>query len=308
MVLATALLEKLHAFFPDIQLDVLVKKPNDTLFSKHPFINKILVWDKKQSKGKELNRLIKEVKKEKYDTVINLHRFFSSGLITAMSGAKHKIGFDKNPLSRFYTQRVNHKIEPGIHEVDRNQKLIEHLTDAISAKPKLYPSAEDIEKVNKLKKDDYYCIAPSSVWFTKQLPIEKWNELIQTLDKEKIIYLLGGVDDNIIATQIVNTNIDRKIINLCGTLSFLESAALMKDAKMNYVNDSAPLHFASSVNANVSAVYCSTIPEFGFGPLSDNSTVIQINKPLSCRPCGLHGKKECPEGHFKCALEIEFTK
>jgi ADP-heptose:LPS heptosyltransferase len=285
----------------------LVKKPNDTLFKNHPFIHKVLVWDKKQSKGKELNRLIKEVKKQKYDTVINLHRFFSSGLITAMSGAKHKIGFDKNPLSRFYTKKVNHKIEPGIHEVDRNQKLIEHLTDAIAAKPKLYPSAEDTEKVNKLKNDDYYCIAPSSVWFTKQLPIEKWNELIQTFDKEKIIYLLGGVDDNIIATQIVNTNIDRKIINLCGTLSFLESAALMKDAKMNYVNDSAPLHFASSVNANVSAVYCSTIPEFGFGPLSDNSTVIQINKPLSCRPCGLHGKKECPEGHFKCALDIVFS-
>ncbi len=286
----------------------MVKKPNDTLFKNHPFIHKILVWDKKQSKGKELNRLIKEVKKEKYDTVINLHRFFSSGLITAMSGAKHKIGFDKNPLSRFYTKKVHHKIEPGIHEVDRNQKLIEDLTDAIAAKPKLYPSAQDIEKVNKLKKDDYYCIAPSSVWFTKQLPIEKWNELIQTLDQEKIIYLLGGVDDNIIATQIVNTNIDRKIINLCGTLSFLESAALMKDAKMNYVNDSAPLHFASAVNANVSAVYCSTLPEFGFGPLSDNSNIIQINKPLYCRPCGLHGKKECPEGHFKCALDIEFTK
>lgn len=285
----------------------MVKKPNDTLFTNHPFVHKVLVWDKKQSKGKELNRLIKEVKKERYDTVINLHRFFSSGLITAMSGAKHKIGFDKNPLSRFYTKKVHHKIEPGIHEVDRNQKLIEDLTDAIAAKPKLYPSPEDIEKVNKLKKDDYYCIAPSSVWFTKQLPIEKWNELIQTLDQEKIIYLLGGVDDNIIATQIVNTNIDRKIINLCGTLSFLESAALMKDAKMNYVNDSAPLHFASAVNANVSAVYCSTLPEFGFGPLSDNSTIIQINKPLSCRPCGLHGKKECPEGHFKCALEIVFS-
>lgn len=265
-----------------------------------------MVWDKKQSKGKELNRLIKEVKKEKYDTVINLHRFFSSGLITAMSGAKNKIGFDKNPLSRFYTKKVNHKIEPGVHEVDRNQKLIEHLTDSVAAKPKLYPSPEDIEKVNKLKKDGYYCIAPSSVWFTKKLPIEKWNELIQTLEADKIIYLLGGIDDNIVATQIVNTNLDRKIVNLCGTLSFLESAALMKDAKMNYVNDSAPLHFASAVNANVSAIYCSTLPEFGFGPLSDNSTIIQINKSLYCRPCGLHGKKECPEGHFKCALEIVF--
>jgi ADP-heptose:LPS heptosyltransferase len=45
----------------------------------------------------------------------------------------------------------------------------------------------------------------------------------------------------------------------------------MKDAAMNYVNDSAPMHFASAVNAPVTAVYCSTIPAFGFGPLSDRS-------------------------------------
>ena len=51
--------------------------------------------------------------------------------------------------------------------------------------------------------------------------------------------------------------------------------------------------------------WANKIPEFGFGPLSDDSRVIQIQKPLACRPCGLHGKKACPKGHFKCGLEIE---
>ena len=27
---------------------------------------------------------------------------------------------------------------------------------------------------------------------------------------------------------------------------------------------------------------------------------IQIEENLDCRPCGLHGHKECPKGHFKC--------
>ena len=73
---------------------------------------------------------------------------------------------------------------------------------------------------------------------------------------------------------------------------------------MNYVNDSAPLHIASSVNAPTTAVYCSTIPQFGFGPLSDQSFIIETNRILDCRPCGLHGKNACPKGHFDCAETI----
>jgi heptosyltransferase-2 len=98
------------------------------------------------------------------------------------------------------------------------------------------------------------------------------------------------------------------VINLCGQLSFLQSAALMKDALMNYVNDSAPMHFASAVNAPVTAIYCSTLPAFGFGPLSDNSRVVEIRENLYCRPCGLHGKKACPEGHFRCAYDINLAQ
>ena len=54
-----------------------------------------------------------------------------------------------------------------------------------------------------------------------------------------------------------------RITNLSGSLTFLQSAALQKGAYMNYVNDSAPMHFASAVNAPVTAIYCSTVPAFG---------------------------------------------
>jgi len=91
---------------------------------------------------------------------------------------------------------------------------------------------------------------------------------------------------------------------LAGKLSFLESAVLMKDALMNYVNDSAPLHLASSVNAPVTAIFCSTVPEFGFGPLSERSFIVQTKKTLDCKPCGNHGLNKCPKDHFECALTI----
>ena len=91
-----------------------------------------------------------------------------------------------------------------------------------------------------------------------------------------------------------------KVINLSGQLSLLQSAALMKGAQMNYVNDSGPLHLCSAMDAPVTAFFCSTIPGFGFGPLSSVKVVLETKEELSCRPCGMHGKSACPLGHFAC--------
>lgn len=99
----------------------------------------------------------------------------------------------------------------------------------------------------------------------------------------------------------------RNIEIVAGKLSFLQSAALISKARITYANDSAPLHIASAMNAPVAAVFCSTTPEFGFGPLSDRSFILETDEKLACRPCGVHGKKECPLGHFKCS-EIDIHK
>ena len=95
---------------------------------------------------------------------------------------------------------------------------------------------------------------------------------------------------------------------MAGKLNLLESAYLISKATMTYVNDSAPLHLASAMNSPVTAFFCSTIPDFGFGPLSDQNCVIQIDKDLECRPCGLHGKKTCPKSHFDCGMKIDVTQ
>jgi ADP-heptose:LPS heptosyltransferase len=58
------------------------------------------------------------------------------------------------------------------------------------------------------------------------------------------------------------------------------------------------------VNTPVTAVYCSTLPSFGFGPLSDKSNIVELKDKLPCRPCGLHGRKACPLKHFDCAMKI----
>ena len=77
---------------------------------------------------------------------------------------------------------------------------------------------------------------------------------------------------------------------------------------MNYVNDSGPLHIASAMNAPVTSFFCSTVPDFGFGPLADQSKIVQVKEKLPCRPCGLHGHNSCPKGHFKCGNDISISE
>jgi heptosyltransferase-2 len=181
--------------------------------------------------------------------------------------------------------------------------LLKPLNISGEIKPVLYPPKNPINSSLK-----YVTISPASVWFTKQWPEEKWVELIQAIPKDLGIYLLGGPGDKNLCDQILRKAETSRAENLCGKISLLESAAVIRDAEMNFVNDSAPMHLASAVNAPVSAIYCSTVPSFGFGPLSDRSFIIETKEILSCRPCGLHGKKACPEGHFRCALTIDVNR
>lgn len=313
VVLATPLIEKLSEFYPKVILDVLVKKGIDPLLSGHPKLSRIIIWDKSTGKYKKMRALLSQIRKEKYDAVINLQRFASTGLITALSGARIKVGFSKNPFSIFFTRALKHRISDNPanseHEIHRNLSLIDSFTDINRNYPvRLYPSQSDFAKVSHLKTHSYITISPTSLWFTKQFPEEKWIEFLSAADKDLHIYFLGAKNDYPAAERIIKGCNLPNTLNLCGKLSFLESAALMRDAKMNFVNDSAPQHFASAMNAPVTAIFCSTVTAFGFGPLSENSAVVEIDEKLPCRPCGLHGYKKCPEGHFKCALNIKTEK
>lgn len=307
VVLATGIVEKLHRHFPDAQIDFLVRKGNEGLLQHHPYLNEVLIWDKKNGKLTNLWKMLRLIRKRRYDKVINVQRFAATGILTAFSGARETIGFDKNPFSWAFSKKIKHVIsdvQHPIHEVDRNNELIRAFTNDQVMKPHLYPSAQDMTAVQGYKKHPYITISPASVWFTKQFPKDKWIAFAKEIPANYTIYLLGAPNDVPLAEEIRAGGITATVVNLCGKLSFLQSAALMKEAVMNYVNDSAPMHFASSVNAPVTAVYCSTLPSFGFGPLSDKRFVVEIREPLACRPCGLHGRPACPLGHFKCAYGI----
>lgn len=307
MILATPVLEKLHKFYPEATIDLLVKSGMEGLFHNHPFLHKVIEWNKSRDKYRNFARIFRMIRKQEYDAVINIQRFASTGFLTAFTKAKRRIGFSKNPFSAFFTTSVPHVFRERMHEAERNLQLITALTDGTIVKPKLYPSLTDQAKTATYKSGAYYTISPASLWYTKQYPIEKWLEFISYFPDQARIYLLGSEQDTKLCKEIILKSNHPGCIDLSGKLSFLESASLIKDAWMNFTNDSAPLHLASAMNAPVTVIYCSTVPRFGFSPLSDDSKIVEVGE-LYCRPCGIHGYSSCPEKHFQCATQIDVNQ
>ena len=168
VVLATGLLETLHLEYPGAELDLLVRKGNEALFGDHPFLHKVLIWDKQKSKYKHLFEVLHQIRKNKYDLILNLQRFAATGFLTAFSNAKRTIGFDKNPFSTFFTDKVKHVISDdgrALHEIERNHELIRTLTSHPISNPKLYPSKKDFEFVAKR----YFPLEPFSEYFHSSL-------------------------------------------------------------------------------------------------------------------------------------------
>lgn len=300
VILATSLVESLYAAFPASEIHMLVRKGNEGLLAGNPQLKKVWIWNKETGKLSTLKSLGKAIRSERFDLVVNPHRFASSGFLSWISGAKVRVGFNKNPLSIFYTKSFKHDFD-GSHETERNHQLIAEITGHKKPlKPKLYPSAEDGNRVAEFTAKSFVCMAPTSVWFTKQWPEENWIDLTNLISPDQTIYLLGAPADHKVCELIKVKSKHSNIHVLAGELSLLQSAALMSKAAMNYVNDSGPMHLASATNAPVSAIFCSTVPSFGFGPLSDKSFTLESKEKLDCRPCGIHGHKACPQGHFKC--------
>lgn len=305
VILATPVVSELKRIYPDISIDFLVKKGNEELLANHPSINKTYTFNKSTGKLRAILSLTKTFRSNRYDLVINLQRYGSSGLLTVLSGGKETRGFGKNPFSFLYHIKKTHQIGDGTHEVERNLSLITDLGAQKLVRPSINPTAEHAKAIKHLTGESFICLAPASVWFTKQLPVHKWVELIEKQPTNQVIYLIGGPSDFNLCEDIKNQVGSSSVFNLAGQLSLLESAVLIQHASRAYVNDSGPLHLASAVNTPTTAFFCSTTPDFGFGPLADEAVVVQYEKTLNCKPCGLHGHKSCPEGHFRCGNDIK---
>ena len=305
VVLATAAWEAWHAAHPLDVVDVLVRRPMDTLFDGHPWLNRVLAWDKRpRVKGKDWRRLVKEVRRTNYDVVVNLHRHASSGVLTALSMAPVRAGYANNPLAWRYTHRHPHLWGQGTHEVDRHVALIAPWTGGQTAEPALHPLPQHEAEAERAGARGATLVMPGSQWATKAWPEGQFDKLMAEI--EGPVVLLGAPSERPLCARLAEGK--PHVSNAAGDLSLLGLAAAIRLAKAVVVNDSAPLHMASAMGTPTVALFTSTVPRFGFGPRTQPHAVVETASELSCRPCGMHGRRRCPEGHFRCGWELSVAQ
>lgn len=309
VILLTALLEHLRHTEPSTVVDIVIRQEFALIFQYYPFINQILTVEKNQPSLLATRQLLQRVRAAGYHRVVNLQHSTATGVLTAFSGAVERIGFTKNPLARGFTRSVPYFIGAGVHEVARNLQLLAPASYAPLTLPRLYTTCAEQEAIAPYTlAGDYICLAPGADLHTRQLPAAQWQQLLAALPARYRVYLVGTATDAPVCAEVAALTRRPGVVNLAGQLSVLATAALLRGAVLNYVVDAAMLHVCSAVAAPTCAVYCSTVPAFGFGPLSPHVWVVETEEALECRSCDLTGYAQCPLTHFLCARGIRTSQ
>lgn len=308
-VLTLPLIEQISLKYNNPIIHVLAIPNTKEIFENSNYINKVIVYDKrKKDKGIwGIIKLSKILRNENYTLIISPHRSFRTSILVMLSNVKNSIGFDNASINYVYKKIVKYNINE--HEVLRNLRLIDFNTNEKNWRilPKLNFSKEVKEKVNnfllKNKVSKFICIAPGSVWQTKMYPIEYYIEIAKHFSKKGLkVILLGSKSEYELCDKFI-TDDSENIINSAGIFSISEVIELISKSSLLICNDSAPTHFGMVSDAKVLTVYCSTIAEFGFYPYNSKSKYLSYDN-LTCKPCGIHGRKECPLKTFDCGYKL----
>lgn len=310
-VLTLPLIQKLKELYNDAEIDVLSISSTEEIFNASPFVNKVFVIDKKNKhKGLfSLYKFVQKLKKKNYSKVYSPHRSYRSAIITKLLSVKESFSFSNSKFKFFYINIIPY--DKNKHEVQRNLDLITYKYDDESWR--MLPVVKFKEN-SKNKVEDFFvnlksnikfaAVAPGSIWNTKKYPEKHFVEVIKLLKEDSYtVFLIGGKDDENLCNSIKNKS-GEKVISVAGKYTLIESIELLKRMDILIANDSAPTHLGVCANIPVLTIYCSTVPEFGFYPYNKKSSYISYNN-LQCKPCGMHGLKECPIKSFDCGNLIE---
>ena len=304
IVLSTALVSKVKEKYPDSDIYYLTIPLGKEILKNNPKIKEVIIYDKR-GKDKGFGAFIsfvRKIRKLKIDICLTPHRYLRSSVLSLLSGAKIRVGYDIANLSFVFNKKI--KYDKTKHEVEKLLSFVDD--DNKRFELEMYPSEKDKLKIDTLVKNlsenkKIILIAPGSKWFTKKWPEEYFKILIQNLAKrdDLLIIITGGKEE-----KEIELDLDSKVLDLRGEISLLELAELTKRASLVVSNDSAPIHITSAFpNTRIIGIFGPTVKEFGFFPWSKNSKVFEIDG-LYCRPCAIHGGNSCPEKHFRCMKEI----
>lgn len=310
-ILTLPMIEKLKEKNNDCLIDVLCIPSTEEIFLASPFVNEVLIMDKK-NKHKSIFNLVmftKEIRSRNYHKIISPHRSFRTSFIVMQSGVRETYGFSNASFFHVYKYLADYRF--GKHEIQRNLDLIGFNYDDETWRiiPQLKLNETAVIKVKSFLaenefNDNIIAIAPGSVWETKKYPINYFSEIISYFAAKSYKFLLiGGEVDKKLCEGLIG-DFSKNVISAAGLFTLTETIELLKKVKLLLTNDSAPTHLGVCADIPVLTIFCSTFPGFGFFPYNKKSFYISY-EDLKCKPCGLHGYSHCPINTFDCGYNLK---
>jgi lipopolysaccharide heptosyltransferase II len=297
--------------WPGQPVDFLAGPAGSQMLQGHPQLRELLVFDKRNAdKGLGgLYRAAARLRLKNYQRAICSHRSWRTACLLRLARIPERVGFHNASASWLYSERVYYRAD--LHEVERNLELV---GGGPWTAPRMYPGTQERARAKELLAGRAnVALAPGSIWATKRWPAKHWADLVtRLLDADQACVLLGGPDDQKLCAQIAahaqanyanDVRSMPRLLNLAGRTHLRESAAVLEQVSVLVSNDSAPMHLGVAAGIPVVAVFCSTVPSFGFAPRGEHDIVLEV-PDLSCRPCGIHGHARCPKGHFDCGEKL----
>lgn len=292
VLLSGPVFSALRKRLPEARIDAYIYEEARPILEGHPAVDEIIGYDRKWKKLSWMRRLFEEVRllweirRRRYDLVLNLTEGDRGAWIARISGASIRVGVDRR---RAYTHwakacsSLRHTVERQLDALRR----IGIFPDA-GERELAFHIPEEARRFAKamVPWEKFILIHPASRWRFKCWPVPSTKELCARLIEKgwKLVFASGPDEIEIAMVRQMIEGLDReKICDLAGKISLKELGALIEKASVLLCVDSVSWHLASALKAPAVVL---------FGPTSDitwgawkNPRARVVAQPFSCRPC-----------------------
>lgn len=305
LVLTTPIIRALNQQVEGSEIHFLTKKRFVGILENSPYLNKVHSFDE------NLSEVIPQLKQERFDLIIDLHKNLRSNLVKRKLKVK-SISFEKLNLEKWLMVRLKINRLPQKHIVDRYFDALKSLNIKNDLLGLDYFEGQENREIRSTLPEQfqksYVVFALAGTYFTKKIPLEKWVEMAKCSPLP--ILLLGGPTEKELGEKLMNEDLKQSVFNGCGSFNLNQSAALIRDAELVITGDTGLMHIAVAYKKKTISLWGNTIPEFGMYPYipqyPDRVTILE-NKDLKCRPCSKLGYDKCPKGHFDCMMQLDVS-
>jgi ADP-heptose:LPS heptosyltransferase len=325
VVFTTPAIRAIRRHYPGARLTYIVEEEAAAVVRHNPHLDAVIVACSPHAPGRLRAdiALIRRLRRERYDLAIDFHGGPRSSMLTWLSGAPARVGYEVAGRSWMYTTRVprpralrpRHSVVSqwdlllplGIAPPDPEIDATEMPDDPAAASAVTHRLVNaGIAAGNSLIVVHVSAGNPFRRW-----PSASFVELVCRLashDSKRRIILTSGPSDTEVAAAIVReararlAAHERAAIVECGEFDLAELRALVGRAALYIGGDSGPLHIAGTTDVPVVGLYGPTLPVRsqpfrGAGFVNAAAEV----PDLPCRPCD---QRRCEPGDFRCLTGI----